>query len=479
MHIISLFFRCLLLLCALNPFLQSKTTFSKHQYIAPASLTNKNEPPQPKEIIRDVAPLEQKEWNIFFYIAGNNNMHSFVDVSINQLRLLSSSSRINFIVQVDKFGTKDVTRSIIQNNQINTYWRASDTPALQRAANPSFYNSGGVENFIDFIQTGIALFPAKNQCVIVWDHGSGCYDPTKWRMLRDGSPEDFSPTRGMAFNDNYNLFLSNQDLTRALQEVSKNALNGKSIDILGLDICHGGQIEIAQQAAGAVDYIVASEEFELGSGWNYIKCFTSACTQSKTPLELCTDIINAYKAEFNAIAPDYTLALYDLVSRPPNEEKTYFECLLGTMHNLSLKLLELAQSSAKKIITQTLTTVRKKNALCCSFYDDEYIDLHLFLMSLQSNLRQVISHDSFRQNNPESFQKIHDAIQLCILALNNLYKVIPVYTAGIAFAGNPIRARGMSITFPLTAFHSSYGRTLFAQTNSWFTLIKGLLSNFK
>ncbi len=442
-----------------------KPTFPVSRIQAPASIDRS---------IANQQPSEEKEWNVFVYIAGQNDLFFAVDQNVAQLINISFGSLCNIIVQIDKFGTRDVTRSLMCNGTISTYWRASTVPQAERNKNPRLYYSGAVENFVDFLQTGMATFKAKKQCVVIWDHGSGCFDPLKWRTQSRITADTVHPeciTRGMAFNDTYNYYLSNQDLTYAFETISRTVLNDKKLDLLGLDICHGGQIEIAAQVSHVVDYIVASEETELSSGWNYTKAFGKLTREIRTPYELANDIIAAYRETYIS-SIDYTLALYDLSTKPEGCNETYFELLTQKIDALSLLLKTLLQCSEKKIIGPVITDVRTRRNLYCEFYDNEYIDLHLFLVSLQNNLRQLLNQKNFRYDYPNTAVIIQDTIALSIQAIDLLYKVVPVYTAGIAFMKHPIHARGMSITFPLRHLHWSYEQTNFAHTTHWFDFVK-------
>jgi hypothetical protein len=463
-------FGCFLsILLVLVPSLDCKTTFVKKQTLPLSRLQTPTQNPT-----RENELSEAKEWNIFVYMAGQNDLFFAIDQNLAQLMSISFGSLCNIIVQVDKFGTRDVIRARIKNGIISPYWRASDTSASERNKNPRLYNSGAVENFIDFLQTGMAQFKAKKQCVVIWDHGSGCFDPLKWRTLICSPDEKVlsgATTRGMAFNDTYNYYLSNQDLTYALETISRTALNNKKIAMLGLDICHGGQVEIAAQVNHVVDYIVASEEVELASGWDYAKAFAKLTTQVRSASELGNDIVAAYKETYLS-SVDYTLALYDLSSTPEGQSTTYFELLMQSIDSLALALQALLRCPEKKILGTVITDVRTKKNLFCEFYDNEYIDLHLFLLNLQNNLRQVLNQKNFRYDHPNSTVMAQEAITLCLSSLELLYKVVPLYTAGIAFMGNPIRARGMSITFPLRSLHWSYTQTAFAQKTHWFDFVK-------
>lgn len=417
---------------------------------------------------RDNGPL--KEWSVLVYIAANNDLHSFADANVKQLMALGSNELINLVMQIDKFGTRDVVRALITKGSTDIYWKASNASPAQRAAQPEFYNSGSTVNFVDFLQTAIQKFPAKKYCVIVWDHGSGLFDPLQWRTFAGGRE-----TRGVAFNDTYNYYLSNTDVTTALRTVCQTSLNGKPIDVLGLDTCVSAQIEIASQVKGLVRYMVASQESEIAYGWNYTKCFARASKEARSPYEFCTDIIDAYKDEYARMLPDYTLAVYDLDTRESNQQRTFFEALEEEINALSTQLVALLQTPQSKLIKQLLADIRKRKNLSCEFYSSEYIDLNLFLMSLQNSLRQALNVSDFKKQYTEATKMVQECIAHCLQALDLINKVIPYWVSGPAFSGNPVKARGISITFPPKTLYSAYAKTAFFQNNQWYPFLKKYL----
>lgn len=427
----------------------------------------------PQEIpYRDINTI--KEWNIFIYIAGNNNLHRYLEANIQQTMSIGSNDKINIIIQVDKFGTREVTRSLVQKGALATYWRASSITQAERNAHPELYNSGSVQNFTDFLQTGMQKFKAKKQCVIIWNHGSGAVDPSGWRNPTTGSI--IPNSRGVAFNDSYGYYLSNQDLTQAFSTISRTCLNGNPIDILGLDVCCCGQIEIAAQVKGLVSYVVASQEVEIAYGWNYSRAFGKVAKELRTPLEFSTDIVNAYREEYMSMLPDYTLAIYDLAAKPQGGKTTYFELLEEGLSDIADKLITLLKGPQTNLVRQVITDARKKKNQFCDFYFNEYIDLHLFLISIQNGLRQALNLNNFRNNYPETTKKMQDVVARCVQTLEILYKVVPCYTAGPAFSGNPMRSRGISISFPLRVIHPSLHKTAFAQKTRWVALLKEYLN---
>jgi len=435
-------------------------------------IINPNQKPATEPQFRDINGI--KEWNIFVYIAGNNNLHRFLEANIQQAMSIGSNDKINIIIQVDKLGTREITRSLVQKGALTTYWRSSSVAQSERNARPELYNSGSVQNFTDFLQTGMQRFKARKQCIIIWNHGSGAIDPSGWRHIQGTSL--IPNTRGVAFNDTYGYYLSNQDLTQALTTVSRTCLNGDPIDILGLDVCCCGQIEIAAQVKGVVSYVVASQEVEIAYGWNYNRTFSRVSKEIRTPLEFATDIVLAYREEYMNTLPDYTLAVYDLTSKPQDSQQTFFELLELHLSDIADKLITLLKGPQTGLVRQIISDARKKKNQSCDFYFNEYIDLHLFLMSIQNGLRQALNLNNFRINYPDTTKKMQDAVNRCVQALELLYKVVPCYTAGPAFSGNPMLSRGISISFPLRSIHPSLHKTAFAQKTRWMPFLKEYLN---
>ena len=180
--------------------------------------------------------------------------------------------------------------------------------------------------------------------------------------------------------------------------------------------------------------------------------------------------------EYINFMPDYTLSVFDMTTKNPATDITYFEELENSLHIMSTSLINLLRSSQRNIIRSIVSDTRYKKTLCCDFYSGEYIDLHLFLLSLQAGLRQVLNLYDFRNQYPTIATHIQECMNACTRSIDLLYKVIPVYTCGVAFAGNPIRARGISIAFPSRVIHSSYAKTIFAKNNNWFVFLKEFLT---
>ena len=98
----------------------------------------------------------------------------------------------------------------------------------------------------DFIKWGVSTYPADRYIMVFWDHGGGTIGGY-------GNDENY-PNAGS---------LSLLDLRTALANA------GQKFDIVGFDACLMGTIETAYALEPCADYLLASEEYEMGDGWEW------------------------------------------------------------------------------------------------------------------------------------------------------------------------------------------------------------------
>jgi hypothetical protein len=126
------------------------------------------------------------------------------------------------------------------------------------------------ENFIDWVT---AHYPADNYLISAWDHGSGIF-------LEDQTKDWID--RGMCSD------LKIWEIEEALENV------GEFIDVIGFDVCLGGQIENGYQYMDNAGICIASEANEPGDGWDYQAFNIFEEDGDVTPEELATRIVNDY-----------------------------------------------------------------------------------------------------------------------------------------------------------------------------------------
>jgi len=162
---------------------------------------------------------------------------------------------------------------------------------------------GSGESLREFLEYGLTEYPADRIAVILWDHGAGseagiCFDATT--KEQDG--------------------LSLLEINEVLSGLEKKP-GGFHIDLFGCDACMMATYEMAAMlSCYDIDYFVASEELEPGTGWNYTPWLESiAQNPQMTTEELCGRIIDSYMEAGQEEAPDdyLTLSAVSLKHMPP------------------------------------------------------------------------------------------------------------------------------------------------------------------
>ncbi len=137
----------------------------------------------------------------------------------------------------------------------------------------------------------------EKKMLIVWDHGGAWLCDSLY-----ASPQ----SKYIAFDDSSSKAMAVRSLADALEGLQSE---GYRFDVIGFDACLMGSLEVLYQLRKVADYIIASPEYEPGSGWNY--------TVFQAPMNSLEDfskrIVKSYK-EFYAgeVSIPVSLVVYDV-----------------------------------------------------------------------------------------------------------------------------------------------------------------------
>jgi len=143
------------------------------------------------------------------------------------------------------------------------------------------------ETLTDFIKYCAEEYPANRNMLVLWDHGAGAIDG--W-----GS-------------DEYNFYD-----TLTIDEMGEALYNaGVTFDFIGFDACLMSTMEVACVLYDFADYMIASEDYESGYGWEYKYWLTELSKNPAMPTpELAKIICDDFIAESSR--EDAILAAVDL-----------------------------------------------------------------------------------------------------------------------------------------------------------------------
>ena len=151
---------------------------------------------------------------------------------------------------------------------------------------------GETKSLKQFLEYGLSAYPADRTIVILWNHGAGseggiCFDET------DGDDS-----------------LTVVEINQVLADLQKT-VPGYHINIFGSDACMMGTYEMAAMLSHHnIDYYVASEELEPGTGWYYTGFLNALKEDPSIPDEtLCGSIIDTFMQKGLENTPDDYLTL--------------------------------------------------------------------------------------------------------------------------------------------------------------------------
>ncbi len=239
----------------------------------------------------------EKKWTVMVYCCADNNLDMAGVNDLNELELSGSDENINMIFLLDRWDVDDThLYYVVHDTGGMPYGDDNNTisPLLDDSASwmASEEDMGNPQTLQDFLLWSVQNYPAEHYLLSIWDHGSGIFKEdqgflTKGECWDDhgGNPEDYIDLKEL----------------KNVMAACYNTL-GRKIDIIGHDVCLGGQFETHYQVRGYVDISIASPDNEPFDGWDYEGPFINLkANPDMTPEELAYQIVDYY---YNWYGPD-------------------------------------------------------------------------------------------------------------------------------------------------------------------------------
>jgi len=220
-------------------------------------------PPQP--FVPPSTSSEGQTWLVMLYQdADDKILEQDIYVDLNEAERVGSSERVHIVAQVDRFragyqgdGNWTSTKRlyVVQDDDLQRV-------ASQQVADLGEANMSDGATLVDFAAWAIQTFPADRHVLILSDHGMGW--PGGWSDPEPGGRGD--PDIPLASRLGDELYL--MELDEALAEI--RARTGlQSFELIGMDACLMGHLEVFSALAPHARYAVASQEVEPALGWAY------------------------------------------------------------------------------------------------------------------------------------------------------------------------------------------------------------------
>ncbi len=285
----------------------------------------------------------EDDWTFMVYMAGDNSLSSEALKDLNEMEVGGSTQDVNIITLFDGATVGDskifqVTKDPNGYNAAITSQVIDDLGAVISPATNEVNMSSHLvlEDFIDWTMDN---YPARNNALIIWDHGDGLFGG----LARDGTY--WMPTWDM-----------------------RQTLIGHHFDIIGMDLCWHGNLETAYELVGLADIFIGSIAEEPSEGWDYSAISEFLATNPNSDaIVFASEIIDSYQESTIGI-PWATLSAIDLYLLE--------EDVMPHLDALSIRLRDLMYNEQ--------SSIRGARSLC-SVFDvnrQHFVDLGEFLDNL-------------------------------------------------------------------------------------------------
>jgi Clostripain family len=261
---------------------------------------------------------------------------------------------------------------------------------------------------------------------------------------------------------------SSQDVLRMdeLSSALAKALDGKKkrkIDILGMDSCLMGMIEVGYQVRESVDYLVATEDTIPDDGWPYDHILARLVDcPDLTPEDFSSTIVREYLIHY----------------REYEKEVAKSACNLNWSQSLVSSLKVLANELRNRLSEDEVRlAVLGSRATAQTFYVKDYVDLYDFCSKLEklcpdekvksgcAKLMNVIRLSKTEDDEKGNPSQGHET-------KNN-------FVSEYGFIGHRMRgSNGVSIYFPIVAPSPKYADLPFAKDSEWYGFLNELAGLF-
>lgn len=367
----------------------------------------------------------QKPWTFLVYIAGANDLNSFVDLDLAEMIDVGSNENVNVVV----------FETIHRDGQAKeTNFMYVQQGSLVKIGNEVPQDSGSIETLKHALELAITLYPSDKMCVVLWDHGSGPLN----RSIT-------SAVRGVCYDFDTNHYLTDIDCLNALSWAQNTLRGGKKFDIVAFDACLMAGIEIAYTLSNCANYLVASQETIPGTGFDYNGILSNFISRAPSARDFALGCVTAYGQAY-ANQSDITLSATDL-SQVGN--------CVSQANNLAQVLFNLLKSKQKSAVKRYIIRAINNSI---SFDDGIYVDLENFC----SYLQQYASKMGLASKDKNTLIAATQAVKTA------LTKAVIAKTAGKFYRG----ASGLSIYLPTYSIDRSYANLYWTQQNAiWLKLL--------
>ncbi|MCK5023768.1 MAG: hypothetical protein KAS04_06330, partial [Candidatus Aenigmarchaeota archaeon] len=402
--------------------------------------------------------FSQSKWTLFVYMEASEELQHEALKNISDFTQAGVPEEVNVIVQVHTGGEN----SWLYKIEGKGIFLLDVVPLSPNAR----------DNIIGSMRKVVDHYPAQHYGVVLWDHGFGILIPqynsatNTWDVEPDGDnsfgacdlihveiPEkkrgnrlDQIKYKGLLINGHAKSVMNNHDMVETFRVISEELLEGKKLDLCGMDCCLGAMIEHGYQLRHYVRYLVGSQDCELTDGWDYTTLMYHFIDGHIDPYQIAQDIVIDYGNYYEPIAPvgRYTQSAIDL--ERVEELKENLDRIVTCFRQ--------CMSENPQFFKQLVREAREACIRFCQM--PAYTDISHFY----DNLLKLL----------ENHGLLHDGsypVQQLVQQLTEGKELVKQVVIANAVGKVNAHAQGISLYFPLYHIDSSYPDCMFARESSW------------
>lgn len=212
--------------------------------------TLKRNPSKTAQLYITIAKSEDSEWTILLYVSGNDleSSNGLATEDISEILSVRNQPKdVNIVLQTG--GAKSWRSKYKIDASKTQRWHTSNNSLILDESSQRT-NMGESTTLQSFIEWGLNKYPADKVGLILWNHGGAM--------------------RGVCCDENYyDDALLNSEVDKALKNAFSNLNRTEKLEFVGYDACLMQIQDIADFNSQYFNYMIASEESESGTGWDY------------------------------------------------------------------------------------------------------------------------------------------------------------------------------------------------------------------
>lgn len=192
---------------------------------------------------------QDKEWTLLVYMVGSDIVDDGI-ADLNEMKAAGSTENINIVTMLGgskREGWQTPTTSTLENGE-----------EISQSFVPSIPNMSNSGNITEFLNWGIANYPAKKYMLIFYNHGGDI--------------------RGFGVDETTGKINSVTDIQQGIAN-SDFIKNNNKFELLGFDACLMATFEVQSAFRNFGKYYIASEETEPYHAWNWTPVITAMNAQ--------------------------------------------------------------------------------------------------------------------------------------------------------------------------------------------------------